>query len=80
MKVTVDLSENELREITEITGISRKGPAIRKLLTNALQLQRRAAISAKFLSGEWSAGLEGFDAAKAAERAETLTLSESWRD
>ena len=80
MKITVDLPESELREITRITGISKKGPAIRKLLTDALQLQRRAAISGKFLSGEWSTELEGFEAAKAAERAETLTLSESWRD
>ena len=32
MKITVELPENELAEICEITGISKKGPAIRKLL------------------------------------------------
>ncbi len=79
MKITVDLSESDLRDITRITGISKKGPAIRKLVSDALQLQRRADISAKFLSGEWSAELEGYEAAKAAERTESATLAESWR-
>jgi len=35
MKITVDLPENELTEICEITGINKKGPAIRKLLAPA---------------------------------------------
>lgn len=80
MKVTVDLPENEMHEITRITGIAKKGPAIRKLLLDALLLERRAEISSKFLSGEWSAQLLGFEETKAADRRETLNLAEAWRD
>ncbi len=80
MKITVDLPETELTEICEITGISKKGPAIRKLLTDTLKTQRRARIAEKFLSGQWSADLKGFEAAKAAGRTQSQTLSEQWRD
>ena len=80
MKITVELSENELTEICEITGIAKKGTAIRKLLADALQSQRRARISRKFLSGQWSAELKDFEVSKAADRAQSQTLSEQWRD
>jgi len=80
MKISVELPEHDLREICRITGIAKKGPAIRKLLADALLLQRRAEIWGKFISGEWAAELVGFDAAKAADRAKSLTLSELWRD
>lgn len=80
MKITVELPESELREITRITGIAKKGPAIRKLLADTLMLQRRALISSKFLSGEWSAEFQGYEGSRAADRQETLTLAESWRD
>ena len=80
MKITVDLPESELREISRITGIAKKGPAIRKLVADTLLLQRRAEVSAKFLSGEWSAKLDGYEATRAAERAKTQTLADKWRD
>ena len=41
MKITVELPEAELRAICELTGIRKKGPAIRKLLGDSLMLQRR---------------------------------------
>ena len=80
MKITVDLSETELVEICEITGISKKGPAIRRLLSDSLQARRRAQIAGRFLSGQWSAELHDFEAAKAGDRAQSQTLSEQWRD
>ena len=80
MKITVDLPETDLIEICEITGISKKGPAIRRLLADSLQTQRRAKIAGRFLSGQWSAELKNFEAAKAADRAQSQTLSEQWRD
>lgn len=80
MKITVDLPETELTEICEITGISKKGPAIRKLLADTLQAQRRAKIAGKFLTGQWSAELKDFEASKAADRSQSQTLSEQWRD
>lgn len=42
-------------------------------------LQRRARISEKFLSGEWSAELDGFEAAKVEDRQSARTLAERWR-
>jgi hypothetical protein len=80
MKITVELSENELSEICEITSITKKGPAIRKLLADTLQTQRRARIAGKFLSGQWSAELKDFEVSKAADRSRSQTLSEQWRD
>ncbi len=80
MKITVDLPEMDLREICRITGIPKKGTAIRKLVTDALQLKRRAEISGKFLSGEWSAELENFEDARSVDRTKSKTLSELWRD
>ncbi len=80
MKITVDLPDSELREICEITGIRKKGPAIRKLLADSLMLQRRSRISQKFLSGEWSVELEGYEATKNADRSQAKTLADQWRD
>jgi hypothetical protein len=80
MKITVDLPENDLREICRITGIAKKGTAIRKLVTDALQLQRRAEISGKFVSGEWSVELNNFEASRSADRSKSVTISELWRD
>ena len=80
MKITVDLPETELVEICEITGISKKGPAIRRLLADSLQARRRSEIAGRFLSGQWSAELKDFEAAKALDRVQSQTLSEQWRD
>ncbi len=80
MKITVDLPETELRDICRITGIAKKGPAIRKLLVEVLALQRRAEISGKFLSGEWGTDLSGIEASKAASKEKSLTFAEQWRD
>lgn len=80
MKITVELPDSELREICEITGIRKKGPAIRKLLADSLMLQRRARVARKFLTGECAAELPGHEAAKRAERSDARTLSEKWRD
>jgi hypothetical protein len=57
MKVTVELSDSELAEILDLTGERKKGPAIRRLMEEALQQQRRAQITQRFLSGEWGGGV-----------------------
>ncbi|HSP42306.1 MAG TPA: hypothetical protein VLO11_05510 [Luteolibacter sp.] len=80
MKITVDLPEKDLRDICRITGISKKGPAIRKLLDDALLLQRRAEFAGKFVSGEWGAELAGVEESKAAGKAKTQTFAGQWRD
>lgn len=52
MKVSVELSENELKEIIRHAGVKKKGPAIRKFLVDGLMLRRRRDLSRKVLSGE----------------------------
>lgn len=42
MKVTVELSDQEMAEVLEVTGERKKGPAIRRLMEEALQQRRRA--------------------------------------
>jgi hypothetical protein len=68
MKITVEISDSEMKEILRVTGQSKKGPAIRKLLSDALALQRRRELAQKFIECEWGAELKGFEAAQAAER------------
>ncbi len=68
MKVTVEISESELDEIRRYTGEPKKGPAIRKMVIDALLLKRREKISQKFLSGSWGVELDGFEAGQAADR------------
>lgn len=80
MKVTVDLSENEIEKICEITGNNKKGPAIRELLLETLMLRRRAEIAGKFLTGEWSTELEGFEESRRRDREESAELDRQWRE
>ncbi|NDG74270.1 MAG: hypothetical protein EBX49_02815 [Synechococcaceae bacterium WB8_1B_136] len=62
MKVTVELSDQEMAEVLELTGERKKGPAIRRLMEEALQQRRRAQIVERFLSGTWGVELETFEA------------------
>ena len=68
MKVTVELSEIEMAEILNLTGERKKGPAIRRLMEEALQQRRRAQIAQRFLSGEWVVQLESYEADQERER------------
>jgi hypothetical protein len=68
MKVTVELSDQEMTEILELTSERKKGPAIRRLMEEALQQRRRAQIAQRFLSGEWGVELETYDADQERER------------
>ena len=68
MKITVEIAESEVREICQFTGERKKGPAIRKLVTDALQMKRRERMAQKFISGEWGVELEGYEDARSAER------------
>ncbi|MCP9808717.1 hypothetical protein KBY58_04640 [Cyanobium sp. HWJ4-Hawea] len=57
-----------MTEVLELTGELKKGPAIRRLMEEALQLRRRAQIAQKFLSGEWGVELETYEADQERER------------
>lgn len=68
MKVSVELSDTEMAEILDFTGERKKGPAIRRLMEQALQQHRRAQIAQRFLSGEWGVELESFESDQERER------------
>lgn len=68
MKVTVELSDQEMVEILELTGERKKGPAIRRLMEETLQKRRRAQIAQRFLSGEWGVELETYEGDQERER------------
>jgi hypothetical protein len=75
MKVTVELSDQEMAEVIELTGERKKGPAIRRLMAEALQQRRRARIAERFLSGEWGVDLEGFEADQERDRQRDAALA-----
>lgn len=75
MKVTVELSDQEMAEVIELTGERQKGPAIRRLMAEALQQRRRARIAERFLSGDWGVDLEGFEAEQERDRQRDAALA-----
>ena len=79
MKVTVDFADSELKEICQITGESKKGPAIRKLVVDALMMKRREQLAQKFITGEWGVELTGFEAGQAADQQLHKRHSRKWR-
>ena len=76
MKVTVELSENEMAQILDFTGESKKGPAIRRLMEQALRQLHRAQIAQRFISGEWGVELEGFENDRDCDRQRAQELAE----
>ncbi len=68
MKITVEIPESQIKEIRRVTGENKKGPVIRKLVTEALLLKRRETLAGKFIDGEWGVELKGFEAGQAADQ------------
>ena len=79
MKVTVEITDSELDEICFFTGEKKKGPAIRKMVTDALMLKRRQQLAQKFISGEWGAELAGFEESQAKELKSARQKNQAWR-
>jgi hypothetical protein len=79
MKITVEISDSEIKEICLFTGEAKKGPAIRKMVTDALMLKRRERLAEKFISGECGVELAGFEAGQAAERKAGNRRNKAWR-
>ncbi len=52
MKITVDISEKDLKDVMRFTGEKKKGPAIAKLVADSLMLKRRRALSDEVKSGK----------------------------
>jgi hypothetical protein len=68
MKVTVEISDKELQEVIHFTGERKKGPAIRKLVADALMLCRRRAATSRIMSGDWQFEMPSWHAARVRER------------
>jgi hypothetical protein len=69
MKITVDISDSDLKEVCRMTGEKKKGPALRRVVLDALKLRQREEIAAKFISGEWGVELAGYEAEKQRSKA-----------
>jgi hypothetical protein len=57
MKVTVEVSEEELKDILKATREKRKGAAIRQLALEALMLKKRRELLDEVEVGKWSVDL-----------------------
>jgi hypothetical protein len=57
MKVTVEISELDLKDILRFTGEKRKGAAIRQLAMEALMLKKRREILDELEAGKWRVDL-----------------------
>ncbi|MBA3960334.1 MAG: DUF2191 domain-containing protein [Chthoniobacterales bacterium] len=52
MKITVDVSEKDLKDIIRFSGERKKGPAIAKFLTSELMLRRRRELVDEVMEGK----------------------------
>ncbi|QPN62282.1 hypothetical protein [Synechococcus sp. CBW1004] len=64
-----------MAEIMDLTGERKKGPAIRRLMEEALQQRRRAQIAQRFLNGEWGVELDTYEADQERERQRAQEIS-----
>jgi hypothetical protein len=79
MKITVEMSDSDLKEICLFTGEKKKGPAIRKMVVDALMLRRRETLAQNFISGKWSAKLDGFEESRKVDREASRKRAQAWR-
>ena len=57
MKVTVEMSDEELKDVLRMTHEKRKGAAIRQLALEALMLKKRRELLDEVEAGKWSVDL-----------------------
>lgn len=79
MKISVEVSDSEINEICRITGEKKKGPAIRKMVIDALMLKRREELAQKFIDGELGVELKGFEEAQEADQRAERRARKRWR-
>ena len=94
MKTTLDLPTDLVRDIERrasqegrhideaAADLIRKGLDVPLAAgrADAAMLERRAQVAKKFLSGEWGVTLDGFEAARAADRVSAGKRTAAWRD
>jgi hypothetical protein len=65
MRITVEVSDAEMKEILRITREKRKGAAIRQLALEALMLKKRREILDELEAGKWSVDLPPIETLRA---------------
>jgi hypothetical protein len=76
MKVTVEISEKDMKEVLRYSGEKKKGPAITKFLATQLMLSKRRELTDQVMSGEWSVELPDWRETRAREREHDAKLWE----
>jgi hypothetical protein len=65
MRITVEVSDAEMKEILRMTREKRKGAAIRQLALEALMLKKRREILDELEAGKWSVDLPPIETLRA---------------
>jgi hypothetical protein len=73
MKITVELSDQDLKDVIRLSGEKKKSPAIRKFIVTELMLKRRREMSEKVMSGEWQVELSTWEEMRKLDRANVWT-------
>jgi len=79
MKISVELSDSELKDVCKFTGLKKKGPAIRKMVVDGLMLQKRRAFVDEVLAGKFSAEFKGVEESRAKDRRDSRRQARLWR-
>ena len=70
MKITVDIPENDMKDILRFSGEKKKGPAIVKLVASQLMLRRRRELSDEVMAGKFRVELPNWEESRQQEREE----------
>ena len=61
MRITLDISEKDLKDIMRFSGEKKKGPAILKLAAAQLMLRRRRQLSDEVMAGKFRVELPDWE-------------------
>ncbi len=70
MKITVDIPENDMKDVLRFSGEKKKGPAIVKLVASQLMLRRRREQSDEVMAGKFRVALPDWEETRKREREE----------
>lgn len=68
MQVTVDISENDLKDILRFTDKRKKGPAIAQMVASALKMCRREEFCRQVMDKKITVDFPSWESTKMAER------------
>ncbi len=79
MRITVEISESDVRDICRVTGEKKKGTAIQQIVADALRLRRRAELLKKYARGEGTLEFAGFEEGRKKDRERDELNRKRWR-